>query len=192
MNDYTTAPATKLLATHCVVCGRALVDATSVELGIGPECRNGNDGGIGDDVRQEANKYVHTAAIAAQQGHVEKVIECATAIKEMGLTELATKVGRRFKNAAKRTVIAITVDGDMMRVETPFRRGDKEAFINAWRNIPGRRYRNGANYVPVAQKQALWKLLQQFFGGKYGTGPKGIFRIPLPEPKPEQQDLALS
>ena len=41
MNDssYLTAPATKMLATHCAVCARALVDAKSVELGIGPDCR---------------------------------------------------------------------------------------------------------------------------------------------------------
>ena len=36
-NDYTQAPATLMLATNCVCCGRALVDAVSVELGIGPE-----------------------------------------------------------------------------------------------------------------------------------------------------------
>lgn len=36
---YENAPATKLLATHCCCCARPLVDAKSVELGIGPECR---------------------------------------------------------------------------------------------------------------------------------------------------------
>lgn len=37
MNTYENAPATKMLATNCVVCGRALVDAVSVEMGIGPD-----------------------------------------------------------------------------------------------------------------------------------------------------------
>lgn len=36
---YESAPATAMLATHCACCGRALLDATSVEAGIGPECR---------------------------------------------------------------------------------------------------------------------------------------------------------
>ena len=35
---YESAPATKLLATHCACCGRALVDAVSVERCIGPDC----------------------------------------------------------------------------------------------------------------------------------------------------------
>ena len=39
MSDgYTNAPATKLLATNCLACGRPLVDALSVERGVGPEC----------------------------------------------------------------------------------------------------------------------------------------------------------
>lgn len=36
---YENAPATKLLATHCCMCSRPLVDAESVEAGIGPDCR---------------------------------------------------------------------------------------------------------------------------------------------------------
>ena len=37
--DYTNAPATALVATHCALCGRALLDAASVESGMGPTCR---------------------------------------------------------------------------------------------------------------------------------------------------------
>jgi hypothetical protein len=37
--SYESAPATKLLATHCACCSRPLVDAVSVETGIGPDCR---------------------------------------------------------------------------------------------------------------------------------------------------------
>lgn len=36
--SYENAPATKLLATACACCGRALVDAVSVERGVGPDC----------------------------------------------------------------------------------------------------------------------------------------------------------
>lgn len=36
--DYTSSIQCKLLASHCVFCGRALVDAESVERGAGPEC----------------------------------------------------------------------------------------------------------------------------------------------------------
>jgi hypothetical protein len=188
--SYENARATVKLATHCVCCGRPLVDATSVELGIGPECRKGDNGGIPDDVRVEANKYVYEAALAADQGRVGDVIIIAGKIRDLGLDKLASKVGRRFKNAERNADITIDVEGDEYVVSTPFRRGDKEAFIAAWRKIPGRRYRNGRNYIPIAQKKALWTLLQDFFGGKFGKGPKGIFRIPQPEPKAEQLELA--
>lgn len=39
MTTYENAPATKFVATHCACCGRALVDALSVQTGIGPDCR---------------------------------------------------------------------------------------------------------------------------------------------------------
>jgi exodeoxyribonuclease V alpha subunit len=37
--SYESAPSTRLLATHCAACGRALRDAPSVDAGLGPECR---------------------------------------------------------------------------------------------------------------------------------------------------------
>lgn len=48
-DSYTAAPACEMLATHCCVCGLPLLDALSVELGIGPICRKkyGFDAPIG-------------------------------------------------------------------------------------------------------------------------------------------------
>lgn len=185
--SYENAVATKLLATNCVVCGRPLVDALSVERGIGPECRKYANAGIEDRIRKAANTCVFEAAIAAQEGRIEKVMSLAQNIEEMGLTVLANKMRRRFKKAIERkSKITIDVEDDFFVVNTPFRRGDKKAFVNAWRNIPGRRFQKGLNYVPVTQKMALWKLLREFFGGQYADGPKGKFRIPKPDPKPEQ------
>lgn len=40
MSTYENAPATRMLATHCAVCSRPLVDAASVEAGMGPDCRD--------------------------------------------------------------------------------------------------------------------------------------------------------
>lgn len=39
MSDYTDSPACDLVATQCACCSRPLVDAVSVETGVGPECR---------------------------------------------------------------------------------------------------------------------------------------------------------
>ena len=178
MADYTAAPACGLLATNCCACGRPLVDSISVSLGIGPECRAGFDGGITPDQQDAANKLTYLAALAAQEGRIEEVREHAEAIRALGLTVLADKVGSRFVNAERNAKIEIIEQGDLLKVVTPFRRGDKDAFIAAWRAIPGRRYSSGANLIPVGQKRALWGLLQQFFPGQYGRGPKGLFRVP--------------
>lgn len=190
-NGYVNAPATKMLATHCVCCGRALVDAISVQLGIGPECRQ-NDGGISADVQAQANELVYKASIAAQNGEISTVKGYAEQIKALGLDKLADKVGRRFRNAERNTEIVLTLEGEYYKVETPFRRGAKEEFIAAWRAIPGRRYKDGANFVPVVQKKALFELLKQFFAGKIGNGPKGLFKIPEPAFKPENGELPLT
>jgi hypothetical protein len=186
--SYTEAVATKMLATNCVSCGRPLVDAVSVEVGMGPECRKDLfPESIDGEARKEANLIVHQAAIAAQTGHAEKVMELAIKLVEMGFTELGGKVARRFKNGVVRAEInadiVITVVGGNIQVKTPFRRGDKEAFIQAWRSIPGRRYNRKMclNEVPTEQRAALWMLLQRFFPGKWGNGPKGIFRVPNPK-----------
>jgi hypothetical protein len=177
---YLDAPATKLLATHCVVCGRSLLDATSVQLGIGPECRDGYDGGISEEVRVAANKLVFSASLAASAGEITKVKELAAQINALGLETLAEKVGRRFVNAERNVDIEITVVGETMKVKTPYRRGAAEEFILAWREIPGRRWNRdqNCNEVPVTQKAALWALLCKFFPGKYGKGTKGLFRVP--------------
>lgn len=193
MNAYENAPATKMLATNCVVCGRALVDAISVEMGIGPECRKEYDGGITDEVRTQANKIVHDAAMAAGIGRIEEVMAAADQVEALGLAILAKKMRRRFKNAERLAEIEIEeLPSGMYRVVTPYRRKDSKAFVEAWRAVPGRRWVNGANLVPVASKKALWTVLQEFFGGRYAKGPKGVFKIPEQAPRPVQEQLSLA
>jgi hypothetical protein len=195
--SYENSPACKLLCSQCVICGRPLVDARSCQMGVGPECVKRIDvditGGIDEGTRKVANKYIYDAAVAAQEGRIEEVLRCAETIEGMGLESLADKIRHRFKKAAEReSSIVIESDGVFYRVKTPFRRGDKKAFVAAWRKIPGRRYRDEVNFVPISQKKALWELLREFFGGKYGRGPKGVFRIPQPEPKPVQMELGVT
>lgn len=175
--SYETAPATIMLATHCCCCGRPLVDAISVEMGIGPECRKGRTDGITKEQQEVCNKLTHAAALAAQEGQVEKVRFYAAEIRALGLVELADKVEHRFVNAERLAKITIVQSGDMLSIRTPWKRnGD---FVAAWRSIPGRRYGGGGkNVVPVGSKRELWDLLKKFFPGIYGKGPQGLFKIP--------------
>jgi len=184
-NDYTQAPATLMLATNCVCCGRALVDAVSVELGIGPECRSqAFPEGVDDDDRELANEHVHHAAIAAQNGHATKVVEYAELIRKLGFVGLADKVEKRFKKGAALTAqkadIVILEDGADLLVVTPYRRSKSDEFVEAWRGIKGRRwdYKTKKNRIPKTQRPALWDLLKTYFPNKWGVGPKGSFRVP--------------
>ena len=193
MNGYENAPATRMLSTHCVVCGRPLVDAVSTELGIGPECRKEYDGGISDDVRKTANKLVYAASCSAGIGRIVEVMSTADQIEALGLKVLAGKIRRRFKNAEQNADIEIEeIPDGHYRVITPYRRKDSKAFVEAWRKVPGRRWVNGANVVPVTSKKALWVVLKEFFGGHYAKGPKGVFRIPGSKPESVQGELGLA
>lgn len=51
--SYEAAPATRMLATHCAACARPLVDAKSVETGMGPDCRkrHGFNLAVSEDAR---------------------------------------------------------------------------------------------------------------------------------------------
>lgn len=66
MSDYANAPACRILATHCCVCSRPLLDSVSVEMGIGPDCRKrlmGKDQGHSEEARTEANRIVYALAL---------------------------------------------------------------------------------------------------------------------------------
>jgi len=191
---YEDAPATRMLATHCIICGRPLVDATSVEVGMGPECRGyAPDSG---PEHEKANKLVFEAALAAQAGRIEDVLAAADEIEKAGYAKLAEKVRRRFKKGAAKARrnpdIEIVVDGDTLLVKTPYRRKGSDEFVQAWRDIPGRRYdrNSNRNRIPVTEKAALWALLRKFFAGKYGIGPKGVFRVETPEAASEASEEA--
>ena len=196
---YENAPATRLLATHCLICGRPLVDANSVSLGIGPEC-SGHVQVIPNNARQQANKFIYDAAIAAQTGNIQEVLKIAQLIRdlaqqdptnEQAFISLGDKVATRFVSAEKNATILIIVAPDKynkpaLHVTTPYRRGDSEAFKNAWRQIPGRYwdFDNSINVIPLSQKRVLWDLLCQFFPGHFGKADGNLFRVP---PKPIQQ-----
>ncbi len=190
MSDaYLNAPQTRLLATHCCICGKALCDAISVELGCGPECRSGATGGIQQWQQDLANKLTHEAAIAAQIGNIERVNEIADEIQRLGLPVLAGKLRGRFDMVTKRKVtFKIEIDyiaaEGFFFVRTPYKRSCEREFKAAWRAIPNQFWRGEKGHaVPVAQKAKVWALLKEFFPGAYGKtiladGTEKVFKVP--------------
>ncbi len=66
--DYHDAPATKLMKVTCAICGEALLDAKSVEYGMGPHCRSKhgflgkNAPQVSEEDRKKANRLVYSIA----------------------------------------------------------------------------------------------------------------------------------
>ncbi len=180
-SSYLDLPATRMLATHCCVCGRPLADARSVELGIGPDCRDGYEGDVSEAQREVCNKLTHAAALYCQQGRIDRVRECAAAIRAVGLLGLARAIEQRFVNAKPRIVISEVPGVPFYSVKTPFLRSRAGEMVGAWRALPSRRWNAATrtNLVSKERKAELWSLLRRFYAGEYGTGPDGkLFRVP--------------
>lgn len=96
--SYETAKATRLLATNCLCCSRPLLDAQSVEAGIGPHCRKKYGyKKIDESVRKAANILIHEAARGECKRERRK--EIAQELSSMGATEVADKIRSRFLGA---------------------------------------------------------------------------------------------
>ncbi len=90
---YENAPATRMMATHCVCCGKSLVDAPSLESGMGPICRqkygyNDDMAGISERRRKSANKLICEAA-AVFRTDKGRVMEIALTLKRRRLPRIS-------------------------------------------------------------------------------------------------------
>jgi len=170
--SYENAPATKLLATHCAACSRPLVDAISVEVGVGPECRKkyGLPDTLDEATRAEANKIVYQ--IAMEQDSFEALLG-AMKLKVLGCHKMADRVIERLA-----TVKISEADGKVY-VDSPY----NEAALPAWRRVPGRSMTKDANgkwttpSFPASSKRAILDVLNTYYAGALAVGPKGPFVV---------------
>lgn len=172
MTSYVNAPATKMLATHCAVCARPLLDAQSVECGIGPDCRKryGYDmPEAADDVRKAANALVREIA-KIQKG--DAALALAEELRKLGWVQLSARIATRL------TKIHIVEKGDgLLAVTTPY----SSFFGSTLRAaIPGTRWDVKAKVWLVPEKEdgvraKLHKILVDRFAGMWAVGPKGPF-----------------
>lgn len=166
--SYENAPATKLVASHCVACGRPLVDAISVEAGMGPDCRDkynhaGPDGATEEartDVNQRVNELARGVAPAVQVAHL-------LIIRAHGFERLADRLEERLCD------VEIVYDNrDTLILRTPFA-PDFTADMKA--EVYGRRWdaTNKHWTVPATReaKNTLWAVIRRHFAG-------GIARLP--------------
>lgn len=192
MTDYTNAPATELVATRCAVCARELVDADSVETGVGPVCRKkyGYDSpslfpqwdavraalgeeeyeALGIDKRRplyndsEVARWVANKLVyrVAAEQTGPRVTARTAALAALGYDALATCIANRLG------AIRVAVEGDLFVVEAP----KSETFTSAMRRVPGSRWvaARRARLVPASSKGPLWKAIKAAFPGSLVIG----------------------
>lgn len=179
--SYETAPATELLATHCACCARPLVDATSVETGVGPDCRRKHgfddaqsppdwatiaklelDGAWPTEARQWANKLIHHIAADRCNPDAPKYI---AAVYALGFQRIATTIAQRFG------AVVVSADGDRLLVQAPYSdEWNEAARSNRWRWDREAK----ARVVPVADRVRLWGVLARVFPGMLCLGTKAV------------------
>lgn len=193
--NYEDAPAAELVATHCAACGRPLLDAVSVECGMGPVCRAkaGLDGaGAGadwprvvallagsgidlstPDARRVANRIVNRIA-AAQQS--ESVPALLGALDALGFAGVAKAIREHIK--VRVPTVSVALEGDRFTVTVADL--DRETFgavVAALRSVPGRWFDGDrkVNVVPSRARVQLWRALNTALpAGAHIAGPKGV------------------
>jgi len=181
-NSYENAPATKMLATKCAVCARPLLDALSVESGMGPDCRSkhGFSGKhapkVSDEDRLKANKIVYSIALGLDAATLAGAI---TELRQLGFTLLAGVLEDR-----KVSVHVMGHDISHYQVKATWNQACFDS--NAWRHVPGRKWDRDSksNIVPCTDeaRKALWTLLRTCYGGELIKTEKGLSQIPFNHP----------
>lgn len=176
--SYLNAPATKMLATHCCICSLALMDAKSVELGIGPDCRKkyGFNLECSEAVRKMANEIVHTIACEPTHPQLGGMLDT---LRNLGFTQLVGII------AKKRIKIRIAqmdgLLGDRLTVASPY----DPKFVCWIKAIVGKKPIYNANgkfaswSVPASAKAQLWEALEACYPGQPAIFDETIFTVGL-------------
>lgn len=171
--SYVNAPATRLLATHCAICGRPLVDSLSVELGIGPICRaeSGFDIEVDEVARARANQLVYLIAKWRSECTdiaIAMVPPAIEELKSLGFWKLANVLE---KNIATVKLVVLKDRAEVM-VWSPY---NPDTF-GAWRAIRGSRWdgRLKARIAPAEEIESVTKLLTHYYPGVIAQTPDGL------------------
>lgn len=160
MSNYENAPATKMLNTHCVACMRPLVDAVSVESGIGPICREKYGyAEIGAEHRTEANAII--AQCARKDATDEDRKWAFLTLKGMGFLKIASAILHTGKSPT--ITMRESSRGTGWYIKTPYNAAANES----WRKIQSRKWvaESKENFVSHEDCFGLQALLDEHFPG---------------------------
>lgn len=174
--SYENSAQCKMLATRCASCGRPLVDALSVEYGIGPECRKYIDEELNeltDKSRQIANAIIYK--IAMDQGQTSMTFKAIDGLIKLGFMRTALKLARRFVD------VKLYYDAENIYVQS------KKNPLFIWKardiggewmaEVPSAGVPKKVWKIPKENKDKLFMALKRCYPGQTGIGAKGIFSL---------------
>ena len=167
---YETAPGTEMLATNCACCGKELLDAQSVEAGMGPECRKKHTlpDTLDEETRRKANKLIYIIAMDQTGPGVDKAL---VELKALGCDTIVKRIQNRVYGK-RRVIIAMREKvEDRFNVASPW----NEEFVYRVKRVYGRRWdgEDKVNHFPVESWDQVWKLIAQCYRGKLLEAPTG-------------------
>lgn len=163
---YEEAPLTQKMDTFCLCCSKPLVDAASLELGIGPICRKKlyNVVELNDESRKEINALLHKMSLDPSNEMVAKNIG---RIEALGFTQLAKNIKKKFK------LIEIgLIDGKFI-IRSPY----NQVLVLSARQNKGFFDPSDKSWR-FATKQNAWNVLKAAYPKYWALGPAGPFQIP--------------
>lgn len=121
-----------MLAVYCAACSKQLLDATSVETGMGPHCRKkyGLPDALDEDTRVEANRLVYL--IACKQDDSDDVRDALDQLDALGCALIVARICKRLYGDP----ISAWLDGGLLVVKSPY----SPSFLDACRGIRSRRW----------------------------------------------------
>ena len=184
-----------MLASHCACCARPLVDADSVEAGIGPECRKRHGFGVptgepawdraidilggipGDQVPPgvyDGIDAIDPHAICNALVHAIAVNQMGDHCARMALVIDALGYARLAERIIKRlgTVHVSAFKENYYSVSAPY----QDRFVSLIKDIPGRRWdrERKANIVPQTHARELARILRECYPGFICISDKGM------------------
>ncbi len=202
--SYENAPATRMLATHCACCSRALVDSVSVETGVGPECRKihgyaeaqqepdwtmvleATDGLVAvseiSTVPFEAWEPLwrlgglETRRVANLLVHRIAMQQGGPEVMQLTLAIRALGFVKLADRIGRRLArVVVEVEDGQLLVRAPFDVGA----VNIMRSVPGRRWHKAEkmNSFPLSSRRELYEALKRAYPGELGLGQKGLFQL---------------
>ena len=198
--SHLTNPNTKRLATDCCICGIALCDSKSVELGIGPTCRkntgfNATYKALTDRQRKNVNKLIHAAGVACEAGEIDEVLALADKIEKRGFDQVANAVRNRFVSirlhratveefgwTSERGEFSLGKQHDVVRLWTPYSPAFNSARrVNRLRGRPCKVKTDHGKFhweIKVEHSVLLLRVLATVFPGKPYICDKGVLKVP--------------